>query len=92
MPHRSLLVLLVAAIATLNVAVQGQTPAPPPLTYERVITSIRMPGCDGVMIHTEAGYWFAADSSPDTRPRTNPVARVESPPRFRVVVASGSVF
>jgi hypothetical protein len=40
MPHRSLLVLLVAAIATFNVAVQGQTPAPPPLTYERVITSI----------------------------------------------------
>ena len=43
MPHRSLLVLLVAAIATLNVltgAAQGQTPAPPPLTYERVIPSI----------------------------------------------------
>jgi hypothetical protein len=42
MPHRSLLVLPVAAIATLNVligAAQGQTPAPPPLTYERVITS-----------------------------------------------------
>jgi hypothetical protein len=42
MPHRSLLVLLVAAIATLDVltgAAQGQTPAPPPLTYERVITS-----------------------------------------------------
>ena len=42
MPHRSLLVLLVAAIATLNVltaAAQGQTPAPPPLTYEWVITS-----------------------------------------------------
>ena len=41
MPHRSLLVLLVAAIATLNVltgAAQGQTPAPPPLTYERSIT------------------------------------------------------
>ena len=41
MPHRSLLVLFVAAIATLNVltgAAQGQTPAPPPLTYERVIT------------------------------------------------------
>ena len=41
MPHRSLLVLLVAAIATLKVltgAAQGQTPAPPPLTYERVIT------------------------------------------------------
>ena len=41
MPHRSLLVLLVAAIATVNVltgAAQGQTPAPPPLTYERVIT------------------------------------------------------
>ena len=43
MPHRSLLVLLVAAIATLNVltgTAQGQTPAPPPLTYERVITSM----------------------------------------------------
>ena len=42
MPHRSLLVLLVAVIATLNVltgAAQGQTPAPPPLTYEQVITS-----------------------------------------------------
>ena len=42
MPHRSLLVLFVAAIATLNVltgAAQGQTPAPPPLTYERVITT-----------------------------------------------------
>ena len=41
MPHRSLLVPLVAAIATLNLltsAVQGQTPEPPPLTYERVIT------------------------------------------------------
>ena len=38
MPHRPLLVLLVAAIATLNVAARGQTPAPPPLTYERVIT------------------------------------------------------
>jgi hypothetical protein len=41
MPHRSLLVLFVAAIATLNAptgAAQGQTPAPPPLTYERVIT------------------------------------------------------
>ena len=41
MPHRSLLILFVAAIATLNVltgAAQGQTPAPPPLTYERVIT------------------------------------------------------
>jgi hypothetical protein len=41
MPHRSLLVLLVAAIATLDVltgAAQGQTAAPPPLTYERVIT------------------------------------------------------
>ena len=39
MTHRSLLVLLVAAIATLNVctgAAQGQTPAP--LTYEQVIT------------------------------------------------------
>jgi hypothetical protein len=42
MPHRSLLVLFAAAIATLNVlsgAAQGQTPAPPPLTYEQVITS-----------------------------------------------------
>ena len=39
MPHRSLLVLLVAAIATLTVGAQGQTPAPPPLTYEWVITS-----------------------------------------------------
>ena len=39
MPHRSLLVLLVAAIATLDVVTQGQTPAPPPLTYEQVITS-----------------------------------------------------
>ena len=39
MPHRSLLVLLVAAIATLTAAAQGQTPAPPPLTYERVIIS-----------------------------------------------------
>ena len=39
MPHRSLLVLLVAAIATLTVAAQGQTQAPPPLTYERVIIS-----------------------------------------------------
>jgi hypothetical protein len=41
MPHRSLLVLVVAAIATLNVltgAAQSQTPAPPPLTYERAIT------------------------------------------------------
>jgi len=41
MPHRSLLVLFVAAIATLNVltgAAQGQRPAPP-LTYEWVITS-----------------------------------------------------
>jgi hypothetical protein len=41
MPHRSLLVLLVAAIATLDVltgAAQEQTAAPPPLTYERVIT------------------------------------------------------
>ena len=39
MPHRSLPVLLVAAIATLNVAPQGQTPAaPPPLTYELAIT------------------------------------------------------
>ena len=42
MPHRSLLVLLVAAIATLNVltgAAQGQTPPPTPLTYEWVITT-----------------------------------------------------
>ena len=42
MPHRSLFVLLVAAVATLNVlteAATGQTPAPPPLTYERVITT-----------------------------------------------------
>jgi hypothetical protein len=42
MPHRSLLALIVAAIATLNVitwAAQGQTPAPPPLTYEGVIIS-----------------------------------------------------
>ena len=41
MSHRLLPVLLVAAIATLNVltgAAQGQTPAPPPLTYEQVIT------------------------------------------------------
>jgi hypothetical protein len=41
MPHRLLPVLLVVAITTLNVltgAAQGQTPAPPPLTYERVIT------------------------------------------------------
>ena len=41
MPHRLLPILLVAAITTLNVltgAAQGQTPAPPPLTYERVIT------------------------------------------------------
>lgn len=42
MPHRSLLVLFVAAIATLNVltgAAQGQTPPPTPRTYEWVITS-----------------------------------------------------
>ena len=39
MPHRLLLVLVVAAIATLNVAPQGQTPAPPALTYEWVIAS-----------------------------------------------------
>ena len=41
MPHRSLLVLLVAAIFTLKVltgAAQSQTPAPPPLTYELAIT------------------------------------------------------
>ena len=41
MPRRSLPVLLVAAIATLNLptgADQGQPSAPPPLTYERVIT------------------------------------------------------
>ena len=39
MPHRLLLVLVVAAVATLNVAAEGQAPAPPPLTYEWVITS-----------------------------------------------------
>jgi hypothetical protein len=42
MAHRSLFVLLVAAVATLNVltgAAKDQTPAPPPLTYERVITT-----------------------------------------------------
>ena len=42
MPHRSLLVLLVAAIATVNVltgAAQGQTTPPRPLTYEQVITT-----------------------------------------------------
>jgi hypothetical protein len=42
MPHRSLQVLFVAAIATLNVltsAAQGQTPPPTPLTYEWVITT-----------------------------------------------------
>ena len=41
MPHRSLLVLLLTAIGMLNVltgAAQGQTPAPPPLTYELAIT------------------------------------------------------
>ena len=38
MPYASA-VLLVAAIALLNVGTQAQTPAPPPLTYERVITS-----------------------------------------------------
>ncbi len=38
MLHRSLLVSIVAAIATLSVAIQGQAPAPPPLTYEQVIT------------------------------------------------------
>jgi hypothetical protein len=41
MPHRLLLALLVAAIATIDVltgAAQGQTAAPPPLTYEQVIT------------------------------------------------------
>ena len=40
MPHRSLVVLLFAAIATLTVvtgAAQGQAPAPPTLTYEQVI-------------------------------------------------------
>jgi hypothetical protein len=42
MLHRSLLVLLAAAIATLNVATraaetQTPAPAPPPLTYEQVI-------------------------------------------------------
>jgi len=42
MPHRSPLVLLIAAIATLNVLTSGaqsQTPPPSPLTYEWVITS-----------------------------------------------------
>ena len=42
MPPRSLFVRLVAAVATPNVltgAAKGQTPAPPPLTYERVITT-----------------------------------------------------
>jgi hypothetical protein len=39
MPHRLLLVLVVAAIATLNIPAEGQAPAPPPLTYERVITT-----------------------------------------------------
>ena len=42
MPHPSLPILLVAAITTVNVltgAGQGQAPAPPPLTYEQVITS-----------------------------------------------------
>ena len=40
MPHRSLLVLFVAAIATLDVLTgAAQTPAPPPLTYEQVIIS-----------------------------------------------------
>src|SRR5918992_3649990 len=42
MPRRLLLVLFVAAIATLNVltsAAQGQTPPRTPLTYEWVITS-----------------------------------------------------
>jgi hypothetical protein len=40
MPHRLLLVLVVAAVATLNVAAEGQAPTPPtPLTYEWVITS-----------------------------------------------------
>lgn len=38
MPHRSLLILLVAAIAASNLGAQAQTPAPPPLTYEQVIT------------------------------------------------------
>ena len=36
MKHRSLLVLLVAAVAALNAAAQGQPPAAPP-TYEQVI-------------------------------------------------------
>jgi hypothetical protein len=43
MPHRSLQVPLVAAIAMLNVltaTAQDQAPAPPPLTYERVTTMI----------------------------------------------------
>ena len=42
MPRRSLLVPLVAALASFNVltgAAQGQAPVPPPLTYEQVITS-----------------------------------------------------
>jgi hypothetical protein len=42
MTHRSLLVLSVAAVATLDVltgTAQGQTPAPPPLTYERIAPS-----------------------------------------------------
>ena len=36
MSHRPLLVLMIAAIATLNVAAQGQPPAAPP-TYEQVV-------------------------------------------------------
>jgi hypothetical protein len=36
MPHRSLLVLFAAAVATVNLAAQGQ-PATPPPTYEQVI-------------------------------------------------------
>ena len=37
MSHRSLIVLAFAAIATLNLAAQGQPPAAPPPTYEQVI-------------------------------------------------------
>jgi len=36
MSYRSLLVVLVGVVATLNVAAQGQPPAPPP-TYEQVV-------------------------------------------------------
>lgn len=37
MPHRSLLVLLIAGIAVLDVAAQTQPPQPPP-TYEQTVT------------------------------------------------------